>query len=144
MKNLPFLLFGAMILTLFTGCDKEIELAQAEIPPEIEQYVFAHFPDHEIIRIIKEKDGFSKTYEVLLAGNTVLEFNKKLEIIEIDGANKLPNSVIPSKIQEYVQTHHGDNVITDWELQNKTQHVELDNEVELIFNQDHDFLRYDN
>ena len=96
MKNLSFLLFVTMILTLFTGCDQEIELAQAGIPAEIEQYIVAHFPDHEIIRVIKDKDGFSKTYEVLLAGNIVLEFNRNLEIIEIDGAAKLPNSVIPS------------------------------------------------
>lgn len=44
-----------------------------------------------------ERDELSKTYDILLSENINLEFNRKKEIIEIDGETQLPNSVIPEK-----------------------------------------------
>ncbi|NLW30122.1 MAG: hypothetical protein GXY77_01545 [Fibrobacter sp.] len=73
-----------------------------------------------------------------------LEFNRKNEIIDIDGVSQLPNSVIPEKILQYVTTNYPTNFITDWELDGKNQQIELDNGLDLEFNMNGDFLRIDN
>lgn len=81
---------------------------------------------------------------MIIEGNFKLEFNKKKEIESIDGVTQLPDSVIPAKILNYVQTNYASNFITDWDLDRNDQQVELDNGLELKFNKSGDFLRIDN
>ena len=56
----------------------------------------------------------------------------------------MPNSVIPEKILQYVTTNYPTNFITDWELDDKNQQVQLDNGLDLEFKMNGDFLRIDN
>lgn len=143
MKNLvPALMFGFALL-FFTSCNKDKVLLTSEIPEEIRNYISTHFPDNSIQHVTKEKDDFTVTYDVLLDGNTSLEFNRKKEIIDIDGTTKLPDSVIPEKILQYVATDYPDNFITDWELEDKHQQVGLDNDLDLEFSMEGEFIRFD-
>jgi|SRR5699024_2101601 len=143
LKNLvPALMFGFAFI-FFTSCDKDKVLPSSEIPEEISNYISTHFPDNTIQQVTKEKDDFVVTYDVLLDGNFSLEFNRKKEIIEIDGTTKLPDSVIPEKILQYVATHYPDNFITDWELEDKHQQVGLDNDLDLEFSMEGEFIRID-
>lgn len=146
MKNLKKItlafVFG-IALIFFTGCDKDKVLPSSEIPEEISNYVSTHFPDNKIQQATKEKDDFVVTYDVLLEGNISLEFNRKKEIIEIDATTKLPDSVIPDKILQYVNTHYPDHFITDWELEDKHQQVGLDNDLDLEFSMEGEFIRFD-
>lgn len=143
MKNLvPALMFG-FALIFFISCNKDKVLLTSEIPEEIRNYISTHFPDNSIQHVTKEKDDFTVTYDVLLDGNTSLEFNRKKEIIDIDGTTKLPDSVIPEKILQYVATDYPDNFITDWELEDKHQQVGLDNDLDLEFSMEGEFIRFD-
>jgi hypothetical protein len=132
-----------LLLTILSSCEKEKVIPTSELPTEIKDYVSTHFPNSSIVKSVKENDSFTKTYEILLEGNFKLEFNKKKEIIEIDGVSKLPDSVIPEKIRTYVFDNYPTNVITDWELEGKNQKIELDNDLALEFNMDGDFIRID-
>jgi hypothetical protein len=79
-----------------------------------------------------------------LSDGISLEFNRKREIISIDGTSQLPTSVIPEKIFQYVENNYFGNVITDWELDGKNQQIELNNGLDLEFDMNGDFLRLDN
>lgn len=137
----------SLITTAFlfslTSCEKEKILTISELPTEITAYVSTHFPNNTITQAIMERDGLSKTYDILLSENINLEFNRKKEIIEIDGETQLPNSVIPEKILQYVTVNYPTNFITDWKLDGKNQEVQLDNGLNLEFNMKGDFLRID-
>jgi hypothetical protein len=85
----------------------------------------------------------SKKYEINLEG-IKLEFNSKYRIIDIDGKSRLPDSVIPQKIRQYVTTNYSGNVITDWEIDGRKQQIGLDNGVDLEFTMSGDFIRIDN
>lgn len=137
------LLLLAIVPLVFMACDKESVLPMADVPVEITNYVNTHFPNNPIIQVIKDLDGVELTYDVTLEGNFYLEFNRKKEVIEIKGLSKLPDSVIPEKILEYVVTQYPENHIIKWELDDKSQEVTLDNELELVFNLKGDFLRID-
>jgi hypothetical protein len=127
-----------------TSCDKEEIISSSNLPSEISSYISTHFPNNTITQVIKDRDGITKTYDVLLSNSLSLEFNRKNNIIDIDGITQLPNSVIPEKIIQYVKSNYSSNFITDWELDDKNQQIQLDNGVDLEFNMKGDFLRIDN
>ncbi len=137
------LMATALAFTL-TSCDKEEVIPSSDLPSEITSYVSTHFPNNTIVQVINDRDGLSKTYDILLSENISLEFNRKKEIIDIDAVTQLPNSVIPEKIRQYVTTNYSTNFITDWELDDKNQQVQLDNGLDLEFKMNGDFLRIDN
>lgn len=137
------ILFFLMGMGLMGSCDKEVDLSPSDLPAEIAAYLEMHFPDHSVIRAVEDIDGRSKTYEIRLEGGFKLEFDKNKEVIEIEGKSKLPDSVIPGKILQYVQEHYPDQYIIEWELEGKNQQVKLDDKVELLFSMDGEFIKID-
>ncbi len=137
--------FASLILlsAFFTSCDKETALTEQATPIEIKNYVNTHFSGITILQTIKDKDGLSTSYEVILQHGTKLEFNGKKEIKEIESTAKLPDSVVPSKILQYVTANYTNNYIVGWELDNLHQQVKLNNGIELDFSMDGEFLRMD-
>lgn len=129
---------------LFPSCEKEVILPNNKIPSEITDFISNKFPEFTIIQAIKDKDGFELTYDITLEGGIFLEFNRKSELIDIEGMSKLPDSIIPDKILGYVATNFAANFITGWELDDRNQQVKLDNGLDLEFNMNGDFLRIDN
>ena len=113
MKRL-FLL--AVVPLLLISCEKEEILPLTEVPSEISNYISTHFPDNPIIQSIKDTDGFELSYDIALKGGFFLEFNRKKEVIDIEGLSKLPDSAIPAKLLEYMPSNYPDNFIIGWEL----------------------------
>ena len=146
MKKLQILgIIATLGLLLFaTSCDEEKDLSENEIPNEITTYVTTHFPSNNIIRVTEDKDGTRKSYDVVLSGNIKLEFNRQREITDIDSSSRLPDSVIPQAIRDYVLENYTDNFITDWELEDNHQQVGLNNDIDLEFTMDCEFIRVDN
>lgn len=135
MVTVPFLL---------TSCEKQVILPLADFPSEISNYVSTHFPDNPIIQTVKDTDGFELTYDITLEGVVFLEFNRKKEIIDIEGFTRLPDSVIPARVLEHVTLNYSDNFIVGWELDGRNQQIKLENGLDLEFNMNGDFLRIDN
>ncbi len=149
MKNSFFiaLLIGLMSAFAFTSCDMSDDIVLDNTPDEIQAYVNQHFPGNSVRKVVKDidHDTDTVTFEVSLTeDNTELEFNAAKEIIEIESDVQLPDSVIPDGIRTYVQAEYPANFITDWELENGEQHVGLDNDTDLVFNANGDFLRLEN
>lgn len=118
-------------------------ISDSELPKEIKSYLVTHFPKNAIIQASVDKDAFSKSYDVTLEKNIKVEFDSKNKVKEIDGISTLPESVIPSKILNYVKNTYPSNTITDWESDTRNQQVKLDNGLELEFSMNGDFLRID-
>ena len=131
-------------MTFLTNCEKEEIISSLDLPVEINSYISTHFPNKSILQVIKDKDGLIKSYDILLNENVSLEFNRKNEIIDIDANTKLPDSVIPNKILQFVALKYAANFVTDWQLDGNNQQVELDNGLDLEFNIKGEFLRIDN
>jgi phage pi2 protein 07 len=134
-----------MVMAALTicGCTKEIVSPGADLPIEIKTYIATHFPDQFIIEAKKNENDSIKAYEIRLDNMTDLEFNSDLEITDIDGITRIPESVISAKILNYVSINYPNNYITGWELDEGKQEVQLDNELDLEFNSDGDFLQID-
>ncbi|NCU31383.1 MAG: hypothetical protein EOM23_00270 [Candidatus Moranbacteria bacterium] len=129
---------------IFASCDKEEILPDNKIPSEIISYIDTHFPENPIIQTVKDSDGWELTYDIILEGGFSLEFNRKKEVIDIEGQSKLPVSVIPAKLLAYIAENYADNFIVGWELEDRNQQIKLDNGLELEFTMAGNFLRIDN
>lgn len=138
------LLVLAIVPFLLISCEKEKVISLSETPSEITFYINTNFPENSIIQTIKDTDGFELTYDITLNEGIYLEFNRKKEVIKIHGIEKLPDSVIPVKLLEFVSLNYANNVIIKWELDDKNQQITLNNNTQLEFNMNGDFLRIDN
>lgn len=138
-------IYFLMILLAVSGCDNEKVVDETSLPPQATEFIEAHFPDASIARVVRDRDDLLTSFDVILDNRVELEFDKQGECFSVDGnANdKLPDSLIPLKILEYVQKNYPDQYITDWEKNKTIQEVSLSNNKELIFNLSGTFLRYD-
>lgn len=141
--KISFLFCAFFICGIYLHADKDIVISVQDLPEKVISYVKTHFPEQEIIKAVKDKDGLSFTYKIKLSGKIELEFTAKGDIKNIDGQNKLPDSVIPEKILNYVKTNYPDNYITGWSIEKRIQEIELDNGIELKFNKKDDFIKID-
>lgn len=144
MKTTTHLMALFSILTLaLAACDKTRVVGEDDLPKEAHLYVTKHFPEHEVLQVVKERDDLKTTYEVRLSEGYQLEFSKKGEIRGIEGNNRLPDSVLPPAILDYVQTNYPDTFILDWELDDRGQEIKLANRLELKFDRNGQFLMID-
>lgn len=112
-------------------------------PTEIQQFLNTHYKDQNVVKFKTDKDKNLMKYKVTLSNNTKLEFDNNYKITEIDSKVKVPESVVPTAILAYVKANYPNNYITDWELDDLNQQVELNNGIELEFNMNGEFLRID-
>jgi len=142
-KNTLALGFLTITCLMNSSCNQEILLPATQVPGEIQAYIDTHFKGQAILHAIEDKDGLSKTYDVALEGNVKLEFNRKKEIIDIESPQKLPDSVVPLKIREYIHSAFPNNTIVGWEIEGRGQQVNLDNHLSVEFSRKGDFIRID-
>lgn len=147
MKKLAFIILTLSLV--LASCSKEDSfndetmLTEAEIPVEIKRYIDIHFPANSINRAERNTVQNETFYTVFLSENLNLEFNSRFDITDIDANSELPDSVIPQPILDYVSQNYPNNFITDWEIEDGYQEVELDNGFELEFTLDGVFIRVD-
>lgn len=123
-----------------TNCNKEKLLDEKDIPAEIKQYAATHFPSCVITKATKETGNRDDVYEINLSCGVKLEFNLQKNIVDIDGSSKLPDSVIPTGILNYVAANYAGKYIVGWEIQNSKQYADLSNRVTLVFDMQDSFL----
>ncbi|MFA6400400.1 MAG: PepSY-like domain-containing protein [Salinivirgaceae bacterium] len=115
-----------------------------KIPNKVKSFINLHYPDQNIVKSGIDKELFSVTYEILLSNQVSLDFNEKCDVIEIDGNTELPESTICTTILTYVNINYPNNYITGWKLKKYRQQIELDNDLDLVFDNNGDFKGFDN
>lgn len=140
-QKLTIVVLGLFFAFTTTAQDKI--LTNAEIPGPIKTYVSEHFPDEKISYAELEWDGLTQKYEINLSLGTSLEFDKQHKIIAAESNKELPSSVIPTKLSEYVKSNYPESYIKEWKFEKNKHEVELNNGLDLTFNNKFEFLRID-
>lgn len=151
MRNLKLICIALLAILTFASCSSdddgtsvnEVVLSETEIPADIQSFVTTHFPFQSINTAKRVTVNNTVTYDVLLSDNYQLVFSDVYDVLEISSMSQLPNSVIPQSILDYVAEHYPNNYITDWEVEDNYQEIELDNDLELEFTLDGVFIRVD-
>ena len=132
----------------FTGAyaynDKIINDTSA-LPVKARNFIKEHFPESDISHM-EEEDGIWlwKTYEVILTDGFDLEFDYKGRWTEVDCQRQpVPVNIIPKKIYQYVKTNFKDQAIVSIKKEDKGYEIQLRNGLELKFDKNEKFLRFD-
>ena len=118
------------------------------LPAQANEFIQKHFPGYKIIRISMEREFTGKEYKAYInkKGNAYkLEFDAKGQIKDMDAQGKkaLPNSSIPAMIVDYVKENFTGSKIMEWSQSRKLQVVELDNDMELVFDRHGNLVKID-
>lgn len=162
-KYLVLCFVCTLTLTFLASCDKEndqemAQLAQSDLrtsnfmlgdsvvteyPLAITEYVSQNYPATTIEEVALLEDG---TYEVDLADGLELLFDASGQFIEEimeeeEEEDEMEVTDYPASIDDYIRLNYPDAVIDEVELEDDGSYeVELDNDVELLFDADGNFL----
>lgn len=119
---------------------------ESKLPKLSQEIIKKHFPNEKASYVIVDKEGMRTTYELMFTSGKELEFYKNGEWKEIDAKKEaIPQSIIPVAIREYVKANFANDVfVVQMEKKFWGIEVELSNKLELEFNKQGRFLRYDN
>ena len=139
MKKLFVLLLGLMTLNVFASNDRPITFQQ--LPQKAQQFITTNFKGVEVLSATVDDD-----YEVYLANGTKVEFTLQGEWKEVKCvAGAVPAAIIPAAISKYVKTHFPNTTIVIVKIDKKYNgyEVELNNDIELKFDKNGNFLAVD-
>ena len=115
------------------------------MPETAKTFVQTHFADKQVSIVYFDRDVSGSEYELLFTDGANIDFNKKGEWKEVEDrdADGVPTAVIPSAINNYVAQRHSGQYVIQIGKENKEYEVKLNNGIEIVFNKNGDFVRYD-
>ncbi len=138
MKRFLVVLMSFFVLSTFVSCDRVV--SPDKLPNQAKQFIAAHFPGVDVLSV--RKDGFQ--YEAVLFDGTELEFRHNGQWIKVDcGMNPLSNCILPANTTNYLTTRSPMNFATHVKYEHKRYEVELNNELDLLFDKNGNFMGAD-
>ena len=138
MKKLLAILIGFIALGAFVSCDRAV--SPEKLPAQAKQFLAAHFNGVEVLSV--RKDGGQ--YETVLFDGTELEFTRGGKWIKVDcGLNPLPAGILPANTTQYLTSKFPANFATHVKYEHKRYEVELNNDLDLVFDKNGNFITVD-
>lgn len=137
MKKVLVLLLSVMALNVYAFADRPVTFAQ--LPQKAQQFITKHFSGVEFLSATMDDD-----YEVYLANGTKVEFTLQGDWKEVKcPGSAVPATIVPPAITKYVKTKFPNNTIVKIDKKYGGYDVELNNDMELKFDKNGNFLTYD-
>lgn len=138
MKKFLILLLGFFTLTAMANNDYPVSFNN--LPQKAQQFINQHFKDVGFLSA-KQDDG---NYEVTLKNGTEIEFTSQGDWKDVDCHNTaVPAAIVPAGITKYVKAQFPNNIITKIEKKYNGYEIELNNDMDLKFDQKGNFLYAD-
>lgn len=146
MKKILFVLaaiFTFSVSNAFADNDKLVK--KSELPAQAQQFINDNFAGIELTYAKLERDFLERSYEVVLADGTKLEFTSKGVWKEVDCRYaEVPSVIIPQPVREYVEKNYAGAKVLKIERDRGNFEVKLSNRYELTFNSDFKIIDIDN
>jgi len=125
-------------MNVFASCDRTITVN--DLPKNAQQFLSEYFPGVETLSV-KFEDG---EYEVVLSNGAKIDFDRKGEWKEVDcHMQAIPSAIIPTAIANYVHEKFPENFIVKIGKDKNRYEVELNNDMDLVFDKNGNFLHID-
>lgn len=144
MKKLVLLTLMVFSLIACESQEKK-EINFSSLPQKSQQFINQHFADKTIQIIFMEKEIFDKEYEVIFVDGSKIEFNKNGSWKEVESKFRpgVPLTFIKEGIVSHISTRFPYAFIESISYEHRRYEVDLSNDVEMIFDSEGRFLRYD-
>ena len=125
-------------MSAFVSCDRVV--SPDKLPAQAKQFITTHFNGVDVLSV--RKDGFQ--YDAVLFDGTELEFTRGGQWINVDcGLNPLPEGILPANTAKYLAARFPMNFATHVKYEHKRYEVELNNELDLVFDKNGNFMGAD-
>lgn len=139
----------ALILALGFGVSAMAEDTYAHdasvLPQSAQSTISGNFKSKISVVKIEKDFGRVSEYEVTLNDGSEISFDRhgNWKNVEVNVAKSVPSSIVPQGIKNYVQRKHAGQRIVGMEKERNGYDIELSNGVEIKFNKEAQFVRYD-
>lgn len=146
MKKIIIIALAVFTLGIITAkADNDRLIAKENLPKKAQQFIDSNFKNSKITYVKDESYFLEKSYEVLFADGTKVEFNRKGEWKEIDcRRSSIPTTIVPAKILEYVNSNYQDVRILQIERDRVDYEIKLSNQLEITFDKKFNIIDIDN
>lgn len=130
---------------LNASADNDRIITKEMLPTKAQVFIDNFFAETKISYAKEERDFMERSYEVVLADGSKLEFTRKGEWMEVDCRyTEVPAGVVPSAIVKYVSANYPDAKILRIEHDRRDYEVKLSNRLELTFDKKFNIIDIDN
>ena len=146
MKKILFVL--AAIFTFGVSnvsADNDKLVQKNDLPAQAQQFINENFAGVKLTYAKLERDFLERSYEVVLADGTKLEFTLKGAWKEVDCRYaEVPAAIIPQPIKDFIKENYAGEKVLKIERDRGNYEVKLSNRYELTFNKDFKIIDIDN
>jgi hypothetical protein len=135
MKKLIVILLAVFSMGVIAAkADNDRLIAKENLPKKSQEFIDRYFGDTKITYIKEERDFMEKSYEVMLADGTKVEFTRNGEWKEVDCRHSsVPTPIVPAQIMKYVKENYPDVKVMKIERDRIDYELRLSNRLELTF-----------
>lgn len=139
-----FVFVAALTLSLVACADNHQLIKLSELPAPAQTFIRKYFHVDHVAYVERERDVLHYEYKVYLNNATEIDFDYQGHLESIDcKRTAVPEGVVPELIASFVKLHHPDQMIVEYAMDYRQQHVELNNGLELVFDSEGHFIRID-
>lgn len=133
--------FGTITWSCSNGDTEEEITIVDQLPIGAQTFLNQYFQGYQIVRVIKNNDN-PVWYEVEFRGGGEVKFNAHGEWydVEADRTLAIPKGFYPTPIDSYVSSNYPNAYIEEIQRINTGYEVDLNNDIDLIFNTNGDFI----
>lgn len=128
-----FIIAMVLILVLPACAERDRIITFNELPVSAQNFV-KKFTNKQTSFIKLEREGLRKEYDVIFTDGSTIEFNGDGVWTDVNcRQSKVPSSIVPTPILEYVQTKYKGASILQIEQYRQGYEIELSNDLEIKF-----------
>lgn len=137
--------FICLLSVTFTACaDHDTPIEFSQLPKVAQDFSNKHFGTDEIIFVVYDSELGDKEYKITYRSGAEVKFDKAGEWKSVEfEKGSIPQAIVPAAILKTIQSKHPNSTITKISKERKTIDVELNDQLEMVFNKAGKFLRYD-
>ena len=138
--------FVAMLLGIFclTACAKGKQpIALDKLPKPVKTAAMQYYTPDEILFITIDNELCKDEYEFTLADGTKIEFYENGQLHKVKSQQGVPENLIPANMLKYIKATFPNSIVTEYKNERMMKKIEINNDVDLVFNRKGKFLRID-
>ena len=110
MKKIIFAALALFTIGIATAsADKNRIIAKENLPQKSQQFINSHFSSIKVSYVKEEYDFFEKSFEVVFADGSKVEFARNGEWKEVDCRyTAVPTPIVPQAIVKYIKSNYPD------------------------------------
>lgn len=140
-----FFIFAVSCILTLTACADHYQFINySELPAQAQAFVQKYFNLEDISHVERDRDGVHYEYNVYFKNATEIDFDYQGNLQSIDCKHiAVPKGIVPEVIMSFISLHYPNLYVVEYVIDYRHQTVELNNEMELIFDREGRFLRMD-